>query len=91
MYIFVHSHLFSYNLLCLLIHALGMIQWCLLGSNLLMRYVYFCVPTILRVPTAEGKDTSEEELKRARAICDFGCLVVLAIVFYIGAYIIFLE
>jgi len=126
-----------YNLLCLLVCVLCMMQWCLLGSNRLVSYIYkFCVPSFLRVsgkkdskadqqmtsdgkstsegkftsdgisasegesspeaestserkPTSVGDSISEEELKRARVICDSVCFVFLAIGFYSFSYFIF--
>ena len=76
-----------YNLLCLAVCALCMIQWCLLGSNRVVSFLYSWVPSILRV---SGEATSEEEeLKRARVICDVFCFVFIGIVFYICSYLFF--
>ena len=76
----------SYILLCLAVCILCMVQWCLLGSNRVVRYLYLWVPSILRV---SGEATPKEELKRARVICDVGCFVFIGIAFYSCSYLLF--
>ena len=75
-----------YNLLCLTVCGLCMIQWCLLGSERVVNCLYSCLPSILKV---SAEDTPEEKRKRARVICDVGCFVIIGIVFYSCSYLVF--
>ena len=75
-----------YNLLCLTVCGLCMIQWCLLGSERVVNCLYSCLPSILKV---SEEDTPEEKRKRARVICDVGCFVIIGIVFYSCSYLVF--